>query len=82
MFDIGNLKRLDGRLLTCILFLMIVSILVITATTLPNTLLVDQIYLSKLTKNQLCAFSLGWLCFFFFACLDYRRLKDWTWIIL
>jgi len=37
--------------------------------------------LSPLAKNQLKAFALGSIVYAAMVCFDYRKLRDWTWIL-
>ena len=78
MWSHQNLKRIDWRILPVILALMGVSLLVVSATTAEEGV---EGFLTALTKSQLRWFGLGWVVYFFFAGIDYRKFRDWTWII-
>lgn len=58
---------------------MLISILVISATTGDLGEIGEDTLFTKTSKNQIRAFGLGWIAYFFFAGLDYRKLKKWTW---
>jgi rod shape determining protein RodA len=77
MWEPKYLKRIDLRLLLVVFLLMGASILVILATSQPDG--AEGIVFTKLCKNQIRAFGLGLLIFFFLACFDYRKLREYTW---
>jgi len=77
MWEPKYLRRIDLRLLFVVFFLMGVSILVILATTQSDQS--EGMVFTTLAKNQLRAFVLGLFIFFFLACFDYRKLREYTW---
>ena len=77
MWEPKYLRRIDLRLLLVVFLLMGASILVILATSQPEG--AEGVVFTKLCKNQIRAFALGLLMFFFLACFDYRKLREYTW---
>ena len=77
MWEPKYLRRIDLRLLLVVVLLMVASILVIMATSQPENS--DTVVFTKLCKNQIRAFALGLFIFFFLACFDYRKLREYTW---
>lgn len=77
MWEPKYLRRIDLRLLFVVVLLMLASILVILATSQPENS--DAIVFTSLCKNQIRAFALGLFIFFFLACFDYRKLREYTW---
>ncbi|MCH9612746.1 MAG: putative peptidoglycan glycosyltransferase FtsW [Chlamydiia bacterium] len=80
-WDPRLLRRIDFKVLPIILVLMAVSVMVISSSTLGHHSFSTEFFLTPLAKNQIRAFGVGLIAFFFFACMDYRRLREWTWII-
>jgi rod shape determining protein RodA len=81
MWDPICLKRMDFRTIPIVLALIIISILVITSTTMPGEGNMEKLVLSPLAKNQMKAFALGAIVYAAMVCFDYRKLRDWTWIL-
>ncbi len=81
MWDHRCLKRIDFRTLPILIFLMSISILVISATTGECNEWGDEIWLTPMAKMQIRWFAIGWVFYLFFAGLDYRYLKKWTWLL-
>lgn len=77
MWEPKYLRRIDLRLLLVVCLLMASSIAVILATSQPE--MSDTFIFTKLAKNQMRAFALGLFIFFFLACFDYRKLREYTW---
>ncbi len=78
MWDHRYLARIDFRTIPILLALMWISILVISAVTGEEG--VETIFTSS-SQNQMKWFALGWAFYFFFAGLDYRKLREWTWVL-
>lgn len=73
------LRRIDFRILPIILVLMVISLAVLSATTVQWG---DGGHLlTPLVKAQIQWFALGWICFFCFSAIDYRKLRSWSWIL-
>lgn len=81
MWSLQSLKRLDFRALIIIAFLMVCSLLVISATTMEYSDLGETQFFTRATISQLQWFLLGWIAYLFFAALDYSKLREWTWIL-
>jgi rod shape determining protein RodA len=60
---------------------MLISILVIASTTGGAAEAGDETLFTPLAKSQVRWFALGWAVYLFFAGLDYRKLKEWTWFL-
>jgi rod shape determining protein RodA len=81
MWDHRTLRRIDFRTIPILLILMFVSILVIAATTMDPAEMGEANFLTPVAKSQLRWFAIGWVVYFFFSGLDYRKLKEWTWFL-
>lgn len=81
MWDHRYLTRIDIRTLLIVLVLMGVSLLVVSATTGDLGDVTENVFFTVATKSQIRWFALGWIVYFFFAGLDYRKLKKWTWFL-
>ncbi len=75
MWDHRCLSRIDFRILPLLLGLMLASLLVISATT------GEEGFWTETTKSQIQWFAIGWLVFFFSAAFDYRKLREWAWVL-
>jgi len=75
MWNYKYVARIDYRVLLMIFSLMGVSFLVLSSMTNPD------VGLSNIVKKQLQWFFVGWFCFFLFAGMDYRKLKEFSWIL-
>jgi rod shape determining protein RodA len=80
IWDPSYLKRIDFKLLPIVFALMGISILVISSSSLGHLSFGSDFFLTPLAKNQLRAFGIGLLAFFFLACFDYHRLREFTWV--
>lgn len=77
MWDHKNFINLDFRQIFLIIFLMGISLLVISSmTSVDNTS-----FFTPYVKNQIQWFVLGWIVFIFFAGFDYRKFYQWTWFL-
>jgi rod shape determining protein RodA len=81
MWDHRYLMRMDMRTVPLLLALMVISILVISSTTGGGGDLAPEPWLTRGAKSQIRFFCLGWGVYLFFAGLDYRKLKTWTWVL-
>lgn len=73
------LYRIDWRIVPIICALMIVSLLVISATDPACRLGYESNYFTPKVQSQLQRFLLGWAVFIFFAGIDYHKLREWAW---
>jgi rod shape determining protein RodA len=60
---------------------MLISLLVISSTTQELGEFAEENFWTPLAKNQLQWFGIGSLVYLFFAGFDYRKLRDWTWVL-
>ncbi len=81
MWDHRYLSRIDFRTIPLILGLMLISILVIAATTGDPNEVGEEILFTAAAKTQIRWFAIGGAVYLFFAGLDYRKLKEWTWFL-
>ncbi|MBI2811922.1 MAG: rod shape-determining protein RodA [Candidatus Melainabacteria bacterium] len=79
MWDHRYLRRIDFRTIPILLVLMFISILVIAATTGEMGELGEESLFTAASKSQIRWFAIGWAVYLFFAGLDYRKLKEFTW---
>lgn len=75
MWDHRFLSRIDFRVIPLLLGLMLISLLVVSATT------GEEGFFTPLAKSQLKWFALGWVVFLVFAAFDYRKFRDWAWAL-
>lgn len=81
MIDISQLRRIDPRSVMIALLLMVISLLIISTTTTSPSDLSTATFFTPLVVSQIKWFILGWGVYFFFAALDYQKLREWTWIL-
>lgn len=81
MWDHRTLGRIDFRTIPILLILMMISILVISSTTMDPMESGEETLFTPVAKSQIKWFALGWCVYLFFAGLDYRKLKEWTWFL-
>lgn len=78
MWNHRYLHRIDLRVILVILALMIVSLLVISATD-PVSIQGDETnFFTPKTQSQLQRFLIGWGIFALFAGIDYNKLREWA----
>ncbi len=73
MFDAKFLRRLDFKTLPILLCIMLISILIISSATYDGVT-----WFTSSVKNQLRSFGIGLICYIFFACFDYRKLRQYA----
>lgn len=83
LFDFRYLKRIDIRPLFTVLFLMGISLIIIASHSLPSSFhdLSEAPFFTHTVKMQLERFLISFICYFFFAALDYHRLREWAWVL-
>lgn len=82
MWSARYLTRIDFRVLPIIFCLMIISLLVVAAYTLdPSADHAEEIFFTSVTRTQAQWFAIGIFVYFFFAGLDYNKLREWTWLL-
>lgn len=79
MWDLKTLRRIDFRILPILVFLMLISLVVISSMTGGDTEL--EVFWTPFAKSQLRWYLLGWVIFFLAAGFDYRKLRDWSVIL-
>lgn len=80
-WDHRYLLKMDFRILPILVLLMTISVLVVSATTVDGIEGMEENWLTPATKGQIRWFGLGSCVYLFFAGLDYRKLKQWTWFL-
>ncbi len=75
------LSRIDWRVVPLILALMAIGLLVISShtTIAPNG--IDESFFTPLARTQLQWCLAGWIVFLLSAGFDYRKLREWVWIL-
>lgn len=81
MWNHRYLSRIDYRLIPIVLVLMTISLLVITSMTTGLSEQDTGFFVTGLARSQLQWFVIGWGIFFLFAGLDYRKFREWTWLL-
>ena len=81
MWNYHSLHRLDFRTIPILLGLIIMSLLVISATTDLSHASGANIFLTPFVKNQMQWFAIGTIAYLFFAGIDYHKLRNWSWMI-
>lgn len=74
--------RLDWRMLPVIFALMIISLLVISATDPAVTREgLDLGFWTPKVRSQMQRFAVGWGVFFLFSAMNYHKIREWAWIL-
>ncbi|MFI5343168.1 MAG: FtsW/RodA/SpoVE family cell cycle protein, partial [Chlamydiales bacterium] len=82
MWSARYLTRIDFRVLPVIFCLMMISLLVVSSYTLdPSIDHTEELFFTPVTRTQAQWFALGIATYFFFAGLDYNKLREWTWLL-
>lgn len=81
MWSHRYLSRIDFRIIPIVFTLMVLSLLVISSMTLTQAEFSQETLISQFAWTQLRWYCLGWGVFFFFAGFDYRKFREWTWIL-
>jgi len=81
MWNHQFLRRIDVRTVPLILGLMVISVLIIASTTADIQLSGEEIFFTPHVKKQMERFAIGIVAYLFFVGLDYRKLRDWAWLI-
>jgi rod shape determining protein RodA len=72
------LLRMDWRVILLIFTLMVVSLLIISATDPASDLSKEGGFLTPKTMSQLHRFFIGMGIFIFFAGMDYNKIREWA----
>jgi rod shape determining protein RodA len=81
MWNFHCIKRIDLRSFLIVILVMMISLLVIAATTQDNLDFSEPRFFTRATVMQLQWFFLGWIVYFLCAGLDYHYLRQWTWVL-
>ena len=82
MWNYRVLSRIDYRVVSVILALMVISLLIISSYSVAYTQDgLEEGFFTGLVKKQIQWFAIGWGLFFFFAGFDYNKIREWTWIL-
>ncbi len=82
MWSARYLTRIDFRVLPIIFCLMMISLLVVASYTLdPSADHTEELFFTAITRTQTQWFAIGIVIYFFFAGLDYNKLREWTWLL-
>lgn len=82
MWNYHYLTRIDFRVIPIILSLMVISILVISAYSMPASPdPLDEPFITPMVKVQIQWFIIGIGVYLFFAGFDYNKLREMTWIL-
>jgi rod shape determining protein RodA len=82
MWNYRYLSRIDFRLIPILFALMAISLLVISAYSLPQGVEgSEESFLTYQVKHQLQGFLLGILVFVFVAGCNYNKLREYTWVL-
>lgn len=79
MWSHRALLRLDWKVMAIVGALMVVSLLVISAT--DPSVMGGSAMLSPKAVSQLHRFVVGWGVFLFFAGVDYNKIREWAWVL-
>jgi len=74
-----QLLKIDFRIVFLLLLLMGISLFVISSATYDAQDGMSSNFFTPFVKAQMKWFLLGWIVFFFFAYIDYRKLANWIW---
>lgn len=75
-------RSMDLRVIPVILTLMLISLLTISANDFYfNSQMSDEVFFNARVKSQIRWFVTGWGVYFFFAGLNYNRLRNLTWLL-
>lgn len=82
MWSYRYLSRIDFRVIPVIIFLMLISLLIISAhSSEAGSEAAEEAFFTHVTRVQLQWFAIGWVVFFLAAGFDYSKLREWAWIV-
>lgn len=81
MWKIESLSRIDFRTIPVLLGLMLMSLLVISATTCESWDRMEESFFTPLVVSQMKWYGIGALVYLFFAGFDYQQLRKWSTIL-
>lgn len=81
MWNYRYLNRIDFRVIPILFALMMISLLTISAYSIPNALdSFDEPFLTPMVKGQVQWFIIGSFVYLFCAGFDYNKLRELTWV--
>lgn len=81
MWNHQLLKRLDFRVIPILIALMCISLLMIASTTGDFLDTGEEVFFTPMVKSQIQWFAIGWAVYLFFSGIDYRKIREWAWIL-
>ena len=81
MWDHKYLIRIDFKVILILFLLMGISLAVISSMTLDPGEIKTENFITPYVRSQIEWFAVGWIVFLFFTGFDYRKLRDWSWIL-
>lgn len=86
MWNHRFLYRIDWRVIPIILALMVISLLIISTTDPAYAFSSagegnEPGFFTPKVQSQFQRFVIGWIVFFFFAGMDYNKLREWAWVL-
>lgn len=81
MWALQSIKRIDFRLIPIVILLMLISLLIISANSMPSGDFVEETFFTAAVKRQIQGYVLGAGVFLFLTGFDYNKLREWTWCL-
>lgn len=82
MLSTSHLSRIDLRALGLAFALLTLSLFAISSYTTDGSIeALEGSFFTPAVVRQIKNIALGSLLFFFFAAFDYRKLREWTWVL-
>lgn len=81
MWNFQNLSRIDFRTIPLLVGLMVISLLVISATTCETWDKAEESFFTPLVVNQIKWYGIGSVVYIIFAAFDYRQLRKWSFFL-
>ncbi|MES2199137.1 MAG: FtsW/RodA/SpoVE family cell cycle protein [Chlamydiota bacterium] len=81
MLNFQNLSRIDFRTIPLLISLMVMSLLVISATTCETWDKAEESFFTPFVVNQIKWYGIGSVVYLFFAAFDYRQLRKWSFFL-
>ncbi|MBM3198297.1 MAG: FtsW/RodA/SpoVE family cell cycle protein, partial [Chlamydiae bacterium] len=81
MWSLRALSRMDFRTIPLLLGVMMMSLLVISATTCETADRLEESFFTPYVISQIKWFGIGFFVYFFFAALDYQYLRKWSLVL-
>ncbi len=81
MWNFQHLSRIDFRTIPVLIGLMVMSLLVISATTCETWDKAEESFFTPFVVNQIKWYGIGSIVYLFFAAFDYRQLRKWSFFL-